>query len=61
MVAGSGKWVEFGALLARCAGPNLEKIQAGIKAENARSEAEQPTLAKRKPGRKKQSAVAAAT
>ena len=41
MVAGSGKWVELGALIVRCAGPNLEKLQAGINAgiaaENARS------------------------
>ena len=59
------KWEMLGDLLVRIAGPNLDRLQAGldhgVAAENARSGPTIPGMqpAKKKPGRKKQVAEAA--
>ena len=60
------KWQNFGQMLVALAGPNLEKLQAGIAAgiaaETARSGTGQPAAAKKGRGRaRKQTAAASAT
>ncbi|MGO8949909.1 MAG: hypothetical protein ACLQUY_20085 [Ktedonobacterales bacterium] len=61
--AGSGKWERLGQALMACCGPNLERLQNGIKigmtVENARSGTTAVAAAKKRPGRKKSIATAA--
>ncbi len=59
-LAGTGKWESLGAAMVRCAGPNFDKLRAGIDAgitvENARTGNGQ-MQPKKRPGRKKQAAL----